>query len=358
MEFKKIEIDRLIIHKIIGKKDVAAHSIPAKALHVLDKETNGTLLSRIFDAVGKSKRFFETAVEKTEDGTFWHISKDLKGCDEKEFIKRTSAITDLAVDAHQNKTRPGGLLIIMEGRIDGFISIIVIKAELQEALTLNGNAVELIKELFLSPAKEFYKIGLLIHSKPTKTAEDGYECYIYDDNFTPKKADLATYFYRDFLGFSTSENDKLTTNNFLTSFLNFVDTNVKDFQSRKNIKIRIKADYRESSNGIIDPTSYVEFFQDDEELNKKFADKILKKFPKSFSKDLTLVDSSLQKSSLQITSDLQISGPSDLVDNLEVFDLKEDNGRKRLITQLDSGNVAKVVTLKNEAIRPSLYNTQ
>jgi len=353
MEFKKIRISRLIIHKIIGKKEKEAYSIPATDLHILGSETNTTLLTRVYDAIAKSKRFFETSLENIGNDSFFHIAKDLKNSSDTDFINKTTSITEIAVEAQHKKNIPGGLLMFLETEIDGFYSIIVIKAELQEALTLNGNAVELIKELFLSPAKEFYKIGLFIHSKPSKSTADGYETYIYDDNFTPRKSDLATYFYKDFLGFSTSTNDKLTTNNFLNSFITFVDANIKESESRTRLKQRIKADYRESTNGVIDPTSYLEFFQDNPELTKKFNDKIVKKFPRSFTKDLSLVDAALQKSSLQITSDLTISGPYDLVDSVEVYDLNNDNIIQKLHTEIDSGNVAKVVTLKNEAIRPS-----
>jgi hypothetical protein len=352
MNFKKITLSR-VIHKVIGKKTGQdAFADAANDLHTLDYDTTDTLLKRIYDAIKKSKRFFETQLENTQEISFWNYAKDLNSASKKDFIDKTTSIAELAAEAHQNKNRPGGLLIIIDGNVDDHPAVIVIKAELQEALIINGNAVELIKELFLSPAKEFFKIGFLIRNK--NKSKDMYETFVYDDNFTPQKNDLATYFYKDFLGFTTSENDKLRTNNFLKGFVDFVDRNLTkedDFESRRLIKTRIKADYRESSNHIIDPKDYSDFFKASNELSKKYESSILKQFPRSFTKDLSLVDSSLQKTALQITSDLRILGPSDLVDNVEVFNPNNQNGKQRLLTQIESGQVARVVTLKTDAIR-------
>ncbi|MHC3543661.1 hypothetical protein ACYJ2P_19960, partial [Bacillus velezensis] len=145
-------------------------------------------------------------------------------------------------------------------------AVIIIKAELQEALVLNGTAVEIMKELFLSPAKDFYKIGVLIHHNPRNSNQNAFKSYVYDDQFTPQKDDLAVYFYRDFLGFTTSNNDKLLTRDFLNDFLNFVDAEITDHETRKLLKSRIKADYRESAGVILDPSSYLEFFENDTTL--------------------------------------------------------------------------------------------
>jgi len=209
MKFKEINISRLIIHKIVGKtKAHNAYSDTSDLIHTLDRDTKETLLTRMYDAVGKSTRFFETKLEYTESDSFWNLAKDLNGLNATDFVQATKDITEIAVEAHQAGTRPGGLLVVIDGIIDKKNAVMVIKAELQEALTLNGTAIQLIKELFLSPAKEFYKIGILIESNKAKKGSAGYDTYVYDDNFSPSKKDLASYFYRDFLGFSTSNNIK------------------------------------------------------------------------------------------------------------------------------------------------------
>lgn len=348
MEFKEINVSRLIIHKIIGKtKDNVAYSSISDQVHTLDPDTKKTLLSRIHDAVGKSTKFFETKLDYTETDSFWSLARDLYRMDNGNFVKTTGEITEIAVEAHQAGTKPGGLLIIIDGVIDKCKAVIVIKAELQEALTLNGTAVQLIKELFLSPAKEFYKIGFLIHSDKSKTRSSACQTYVYDDNFSPSKKDLAGYFYRDFLGFSTSDNDRIQTNAFLVSFNEFVDRNVKDFTSRKNLKIRIKADYRESSSQIVDPRSYVQFFDDDPSIRLKYEDQIAKKFPRSFTKDLFLVDESLNKSTINITNDIKLSGPSDKIESIDIVDPDDEVKTNKLKLDIEDGQFSKIVVLKS-----------
>jgi len=355
MNFKDIDIKRVIIHKIIGKTaKLDAYAEPSDDIHYLDADTKSTLLERIYTAIGKSKRFFETALDNVEPNSFWDYSKNISTLNKEDFIKQSTLITELATEAHQGRNRPGGLLIVIDTVIDGLKSIIVIKAELQQALIINGKAIELIKELFLSPAKEFFKIGIMVHRNSKSIDKKAFETFVYDDNFTAQKSDLASYFYKNFLGFSTHENDKLKTNNFIKEFSGFVETNVQDFDSRRLIKTKIKADYRESSLGIIDPASYIEYFEKDG-LETLYHTKVLSKFPRSFSKDLSLVDSALQKSSLQITNLLKISGPPDLVDNLEVVNPNNDVRMKYLMTQIESKNVAKLVVVKTDAINQKFY---
>lgn len=355
MEFKEINIKRVIIHKIIGKtQKTDAYADPSDDLHYLDIDTKATLLQRIESAISKSKRFFETAVENVESNSFWDFSKALSKTDKEGFIKQSILIAELAAAAHQKRTQPGGLLILIDATIDKLDAAMVIKAELQQALIINGKAIELIKELFLSPAKEFFKIGILAHRDSKSTDRRAFDSFVYDDNFTPQKNDLASYFYRDFLGFSTHENDKLKTNNFMREFSDFVEKNVTDFESRRLIKTRIKADYRESSVSIVDPASYVEYFEKDG-LTTLYHTKVLSKFPRSFSKDLSLVDSALQKAFLQITSQLKISGPPDLVDNLQVINPNQKSKLTGLIAQIESKDVARLVVIKTDAINPTFY---
>lgn len=355
MKFKEIDLKRVIIHKIIGKTTKSdAYAEPSTDLHQLDPDIKTTLLERIDLAISKSKRFFETEVANDQTDSFYDYANRISGSDKAEFIRRSVLIAELAAEAHQKRTQPGGLLIVIDAVLDKLNSVIVIKAELQQALIINGKAIELIKELFLSPAKEFFKIGVLIHRDSKKLGKKAFDSYVYDDNFTAQKNDLATYFYRDFLGFSTHENDKLRTNNFIKEFSDFVEENVKDFDSRRHIKTKIKADYRESSVDIVDPASYTEYFEKDG-LVTKYHTKVLSKFPRSFSKDLSLVDAALQKSSLQITTQLKISGPPDLVENLEVINPNQENKLKTLMTQIESKDVARLVVIKTDAINPGFY---
>lgn len=77
MDFNKIIFNRIIIHKIHGKTKVSeAYTTTSNEIHKLDTETEDALKERILKATTKSKRFFETAVKDTSEGSFWYLTKN------------------------------------------------------------------------------------------------------------------------------------------------------------------------------------------------------------------------------------------------------------------------------------------
>jgi predicted small integral membrane protein len=57
---------------------------------------------------------------------------------------------------------------------------------------------------------------------------------------------------------------------------------------------------------------------------------------------------------LQITNQLKISGPSDLVDSIEILNPGDENRMGILRMEIESGNVLKLVVLKSDSVRPNL----
>lgn len=345
MDFEKITINRVIIHKIIAGAAVdEAYCEYADDLHVLDEATLATLLLRIEAAVKKTKRFFETQVEQTHDGSFFDCSKGICKSTKEVFVDSSQKIADLAVIAHRKKSTKGGLLIVIDAKVDDFDTVIIVKAELQEALTIVNSTVELIKDLFLSPGKEFYKLGFLIKVASTGVVKADYESYVYDDQFTPAKEDLALYFYSDLLGFSTSENDKLHSNNFFTAVQEFANKNIDEFDHKKNIKSKLISDFESSFDQVVDPKSYSEFFEEGTPIREKFEKEVLGKFSKSFTKDLSLMDYVIKRGVVPVAKDVKIVGTNSALDRVEVFDISEES-IQRLRAKFESGNVVKVITL-------------
>lgn len=352
MDFKELDIHKVIIHKVIAKTQ-ASPSYPdyADECHNLDIETQTTLKSRISSAVKKSKRFFETDIEQIHAGSFFAIANNLNYCNAEDFYTKSKSIADLAAVAHDNMKIPGGLLIIIDATIDSVSkATIVIKAEMQEALILKGTSVELMKELFLSPSHELYKIGILVHRDRNTFTQNAFQTYVFDDQFNSQSKDLAIYFYKDFLGFTTSKNDKLKTKNFLNAYTAFVDNHIQEPQTRIHLKQLIKADFRESESPLIDPSSYLTYFSTNDQAKEKFEKQVLSEYPISFSKNTTLLDASLQKTSINITSKMRLVGDSSEIDGkVEIINPKNDNARTQLITKINSGKLDKVITISTEA---------
>jgi hypothetical protein len=346
MKFKQITIKRTIIHKIYGKKEKSApYAETSKKLIDLDASSEEKLIERIEKAINKSKRFFETGIEDTSANSFWARGSQLSGSDKAFFIKTTTQIAEMAAEKHNKGYIPSGLLIIIDSEIDRKPSVIVIKAELQEAFLLEGNLLKLIKELFLSPAAELYKMGILIQAKPNKRSTKSYESFVYDDHFNPKNDDLATYFYRDMLGLTTSSNDKLLTNNFYKDYEHFVDKYVSKFEDKRNLKIALKNDLRSEQKNIIDPSSYIDLFP--KKLAQAYGDEVVRKFDRSFSKDTALVDYSLKNYIITITDKIKLTAPGNEADKIDVLDAGIREDMQILSTKIEAGTLDKIVIIES-----------
>ena len=321
LDLSQTEINRIIIHRVHKKQDDEDHGFAEYSDELFEFGTLEleTLVDRISAAFGRNKRFFKLEIARSEIDSFYGNARRIKDCSKDDFILNSKNISDLLAQSHDRKTIPSGLLLIMDGKFQNKHFVLVIKAEIQEAFTIkerdSHKLVELVQDLFLSPAKDFYKIGYIIEdSNENSPPNSNYSCYMYDDNFSSGKRDLAEYFYSNFLGFTTNKNDKLITKNFLEDMFKFIETNVQGFEDKKGLKSALNSLYRENTTGVINPQEFADQNLTSE-LLRLFGTEISNQYPTSFNKDLSLVDRRLQRGQIKLTRDLRIEGPSDTIEN-------------------------------------------
>lgn len=352
IDAEKLQIDRIIIHKVLKKKENEEHGF---AEHIDEIFYFGateldTLKDRICSAFSKSKRFFKLEITSFEKESFFGNASKLKGATNIEFIEKSKNIADLLAISHDRRTIPSGLLLVMDGYYEKTKHFtLVIKAELQEAFTINEindkKIVELINDLFLSPAKEFYKIGYIIEdTNDGKFPNNKYSSFMYDDNFSRGKRDLAEYFYDKFLGFNSNNNDKLLTVNFYDDVYKFIDRNVIGFDNIKGLKNAVRVLYREDMTGIINPKEFAEL-NFEEELLRKYETEVGKNYTHSFTKNLELVDKSLERGKILLVEDLKIEGPNDSLQNVSVMSGKNIDF-ERLKLSIEDGSIKQLITIK------------
>lgn len=348
-----LEINRIIVHRVHKKEGDAEYGFAeySENLFNFGERELTTLKRRIATAFSKSKRFFKLEISKSDETSFYHHSKNLKNCNTETFLEISKNIANLLALSHSKKTIPAGLLLIIDGNITSKHFVLVIKAELQEAFTIkefnNEKLIELVNDLFLSPAKDFYKIGFIIEERnPLRAPNDKHSCYMYDDNFSNGKKDLAEYFYNDFLGFITSSNDKLITKNFRDDIFKFIETNVSSFDDKKGLKLALNTLYRENTTGVINPQEFAENHFPDNLLNL-FSSGISSRYPHSFTKDLTLLDRALDRQTIRLVDDLKIEGPSDSMDNVSISGALNFN-IENLRMQIENGEIQQIITIKAE----------
>lgn len=352
IKIEQTTINRIVIHKVHKKRDGDVHGYSEYSEELFEFGTIEieTLVERISTAFGRHKRFFKLEIARSEIDSFYGNSRKIKNCSLTEFITYSKNISDLLALSHDRKTIPSGLLLIMDGIYQNKHFVLVIKAELQEAFTIkeenDHKLVELVHDLFLSPAKDFYKIGYIIEDRNNSTQpNDNYSCYMYDDNFSSGKRDLAEYFYSNFLGFSTNSNDKLITKNFHEDMFKFIELNVQDFDDKKGLKNALNSLYRENTTGIINPQEFAEQNLTSE-LLRLFGTEIASNYPTSFNKDLSLVDKRLQRGQIRLKRDLKIEGPSDTIENNVAVQNGQNVDFERLRLSIESGEIEQIITIK------------
>lgn len=352
IDAENLEIKRTTIHRVYQRKDgdEFGKAEYSNNIFTLGEIETRTLKDRISNAFSKSKRFFKLEIEKTDNNSFYGCCQQMKGSDDALFIDKSKSIADLLAASHNKKTIPAGILLVIEGVLSSKHFVLVIKAELQEAFTIentiNQNIVKLINDLFLSPAKDFYKIGLIIedNNKDASSPNNSHSCYMYDDIFYSGKRDLAEYFYRDFLGFITNHNDKLVTKNFHEDISKFIDDNVTSFEDKKGLRNAVNSFYRENTTGIVNPQEFAETHFTDE-LQRRFNAQISPNYPNAFTKDLSLVDRRLERSQIKLVDNLKIEGPADALDNVNIFD-KGNIDIDTLRLQVEKGEIEQIITIK------------
>lgn len=354
IEIEELELSRITIHKVHKKKDNEDFGV-AEYSENLFKFGNAeleTLKSRISTAFSKNKRFFKLNISHSESDSFYNYSISLKNSTDDFFLTKSKSIADLLAVSHSKRTIPAGILLVIDGNINNKHFALVIKAELQEAFTIkevnNQKLIELINELFLSPAKDFYKIGFLIEEdSSSEDINEKYSCYMYDDNYSNGKRDLAEYFYSGFLGFTTSSNDKLVTKNFYEDVTKFIENNVVSFDDKRGLRNAINVLYRENTTGIINPQEFAEQNLTDE-LLRRFGADVGSNYPHSFTKDLSLVDRRLHRGQITLLDDLKIEGPQDSLNNVNIIN-KNNINYEQLKLQIENGEIKQIVTIKTDS---------
>lgn len=162
---------------------------------------------------------------------------------------------------------------------------------MQEVFSIEKNRMKVIQDVFLSPAKDFYKIGFFVFDVDKHI----FVPYMYDDQFNTQKQDLTEYFYSYFLGLTTERNAKLKTKNFFEDTLSFIKENVNEARDSIGLQKALTVYMREVNRGYISPNEFCDLFLGDYpnnlhlQYNKYIADH---GYIMSFMKDLSLLSES------------------------------------------------------------------
>lgn len=340
-------IDRIIAHEIHPKTPHEnAYSKHLNELLSFSKDEKDILLKRLQDAIINTSKTFQLDFEDKSEDSVYEKLKQVKSANDKEFINITQTLADDLADAHFRTKIPGGYCLVGCGKTsDGKYFFFVIKAELQEVFNVTKNKLVVIKDVFLSPAKDFYKVGIFI--------DDGRKFipFMYDDQFSLQKKDLTEYFYGKFLGLTTDKNDKLKSKNFYDDTKSFIEKNVTNLKDKLGLLKALTSLFREDTSGLISAKGFSQdYFEGD--LKVQYDKKIVnEKYPISFTRDIELIDNKLdlQRISIPLTFNIAIIGSAFDLNKVEIIDNPSEKAFEELTPELNNGEIRKIIVLKEEA---------
>jgi hypothetical protein len=337
-------IDRVIAHEIHPKtmeKDAFAKTNSSLLkFRKLEKEI---LIKRILEALTSTTKTFQLDYEDKSTDSVYSLMTKVKKQTDKEFIVSSASLAEELAYAHFRTKIPGGYCLIGNGLTkNNEFFFFVIKAELQEVFNVHNNELTLIKDVFLSPAKDFYKIGFFLESG------SNFIPFMYDDQFSLQKKDLTEYFYGTFLGLTTDRNDKLKSKNFYEDTKSFIETNIDDVHDRIGLLKALNVLYRENTTGLISAREFSDNYFEGE-LKTKFEKKIVEeKYPISFTKDISLVENrlELQRISIPLSYSMSIVGSTSELDTLDIINDPSKQTMKDIEPQINNGQIRKMILVK------------
>ncbi|MGN6296749.1 MAG: hypothetical protein ACTHM7_08215 [Ginsengibacter sp.] len=340
-------IDRLIAHEIYPKTEkMDAFAKTSKALLIFEENDKKILISRIKDALCNTTKTFQLDYEDKSDSSIYAMLKKYSEMDNNGFITKSIDLAEALAVAHFRTKIPGGFCLIGDGMTSkNKRFFFTIKAELQEVFTIDNNKLHIIKDVFLSPAKDFYKIGFFIEN------DGNWAPFMYDDQFSLQKKDLTEYFYGQFLGLTTDRNDRLRTKNFYDETKSFIEHNVDNIHDRLGLLQSLKVLYRETTSGIISPRDFSDNYLEGN-LKVKFEKAVIEdKYPSSFTRDTSLIENriELQRISIPLSYELSLVGSTDVLNDVEIFDDPTEETMRNLQPQINNKSINKIIVLKQAA---------
>lgn len=325
INFAHSTFNRIIIHRVHPKSKKEEHSSVEHEdeLITADDEAQEIIKSRVTEACGRQSKSFNLQIAQVQDGHFFSLAKDTYNLNEGEFIARSKVIASLLGSSQKRSNIPGGILIVIDGVTDDNMNfVLVVKAELQQAFKTNLNTatrrrqIEVLKDIFLSPAEKFFKIGILRQAiNPGETYPNSdFSCMIYDDQFRPG-GEPAEFFYKDFLGFSIDKNEKWLTKGFFDDTKSVIETHARSYEDKKECIAALRTVYKQDQTGIIDPVDFGERFLS-ADIRGHYAANVLNlpKYSRPFVKDLALMGRELDRRVMTFRNKVNVIAPEETFD--------------------------------------------
>ncbi|MFP4369956.1 MAG: nucleoid-associated protein [Candidatus Kapaibacterium sp.] len=325
----------MAIHEIIAKQGSQEHAVASvdDKLLQLEESVNNIIKNRFSKAASKTNKFFEMDIEKSNGSCFFTLVHKMKHMSDVDFIKASGELAYLLAESQTRNSIPGGYLLVIEAQTRDHRQVyIAVKCELHEALRYeirDGNSqIRLLDDVFLSPSQKLYKIGIIYEreeQEPGKTFPNKeFGAYLFDQQFNPD-SEPASYFFKDFLGFSYEGNSKIQSKRYYENTENFIKSNLENYEDKLSMLDLLRHQFREEEDTKIEPMDFAASYLQEPDMIERYANEVASYLPQNIHKDGTLLEHRLKWKKLNFPNKIVLSGPENTFEfGVEIIKDKEE----------------------------------
>lgn len=242
MIFENLTVNRVAVHEVFQRRDDRSLPPPAygDALEQLDTEAITILRLRMTEAL--STKSLQMRIARYGHDSFLAAADNMIVADDKAFLTASQSLATKLAEAQIQRRIPGGMLIVFDGVVGApsvpFIG--VIKAETQAGFRRSNSGgravIELLRNVFLTPATRLYKIGVMLRDNDNAVKPDGWRAFVFDSNISANNREAAAaYFYDGFLGCALPSDGPYETMRFFDLTKDFVRAADIDGEKKRDI---------------------------------------------------------------------------------------------------------------------------
>lgn len=325
-KFEGLTIDRIIAHTVFArgkdKQMKAPHT--SDLLIPMDRESRELIQIRITDALGSASHGIEVQIQKSDAESFMQRAAGMIHTDDAGYIDQSKNLAVRLAEAQTNPKWPGGVLIVISGKVGALQQpyVAVIKAEEDRGFNVEekGGTVSLtlIKRMLLSHTQRLYKIGILIEMNfqapdGNSYAPANYRSFLFDHLLTSTETKAAAaYFYDAFLGMNIVGSSKYQTRTFYEETKKYINAMPVKPEDKYELLEALRTELRSNKGTISVATFAKEHMPADHAPNYVKAMKSSGLPEQAMNKDLEYIKAKLRRPrKVMFSTGVRIQVPAD-----------------------------------------------
>ena len=319
-----VVIKRVIFHDVPQKtKDGAAKPVLSDIQTAVNATQKAHLRTKLTRVLNSSKAYPVQFLSETASPVPAATRKLTKAkCEAHEFIEASRRLANYLFEQHTGAISPG-LLCVIEAAASGLPALVLMKLERERGaeLQLSGEPghrtfeMSVLNDLVLTDGTRLFKSAMFIR---TGVAEDDFRAAACDNQQNVLSSDDLAKFWMRFLGCTFLVEPRVATQRFFESALQFLNTAVTDPVIKSDIYDHLQSQLK-SQKKTFAPRTFIEEYVP-EDYQTPFREHLeIEHIPlTAFTKDLSDIESKLQRRSYQTKKGGMISVPAEFADIIEI----------------------------------------